>query len=413
MRSTRTPTRQPGTLPPDARTQEASAMKFEVVDGIGQLQPAQWNRLSAGRYPFLRHEFMLAAEGNGCVSESAGWSPRHLALFDRKGRLRAAMPLYEKTHSWGEFVFDWAWAQAYDRVGLDYYPKLVSASPFTPAQSARLLLANEQDAEAAASLAAAALKFARDEGHSSLHVQFPLQSELSVLTEAGMKLRKDCQFHWHNQGYQDFDEFLATFSSAKRKKAKRDRRHVAEQGIRFRWLDGEELDDSLWDDIYRLISITFLRRGSMPYLSCDFFCDVSRQLPQNILALIAEHNGQTIAAAVFYRNASALYGRYWGADGDYNALHFETCYYQGIDYCIRHNLDVFEPGTQGEHKISRGFSPVTTWSAHWLARPEFFDAIGDYLESEGQHIDAYMDAVRAHTPYRNSDDSNDAPPDKP
>lgn len=390
-------------------------MNAEVVGGIDQLRASQWNQLTAGQYPFLRHEFLLAAEASGCVSASAGWSPRHLALFDDRGRLRGAMPLYEKTHSWGEFVFDWAWAQAYDRAGLDYYPKLVAASPFTPAPSARLLLADDQDSETAAELAAAAVEYARQEGHSSLHVQFPLPSELSVLADAGLKLRKDCQFHWHNQDYRNFDDFLGTFSSAKRKKAKRDRRHVVEQGIQFRWLSGRELSDALWDEIYRLISVTFLRRGSMPYLNYDFFRDVSRQLPENILAVIAEHNDRTIAAAVFYRNAKTLYGRYWGADGDYNALHFEACYYQGIDYCIRHNLKIFEPGTQGEHKISRGFTPVTTWSAHWLARPEFFAAIGDYLESERQHIDSYMDAVRAHTPYRNDKetvDGNDTRPDK-
>ena len=297
---------------------------------------------------------MLAAERSGCVSTATGWSPRHLVLFDANGSLRAAMPLYEKTHSWGEFVFDWAWAQAYSRVGLDYYPKLVSAAPFTPAQSPRLLMAANNDAEAATLLAQSALALAADLDQSSLHVQFPLADELDTLSAAGFKIRKDCQFHWHNRGYENFADFLATFSSAKRKKARRDRRQVAEQGIRFRWLPGGEIDPAMWRDIYELISITFLRRGSMPYFSYEFFCDVATELPGQILAIIAEREGKIIAAAVFYQGANALYGRYWGADGDYNALHFETCYYQGIEYCIRHGIGVFEPGTQGEHKVSRG-----------------------------------------------------------
>ena len=395
------PTHRPRTLLPDARPRGRLPMTVEVIDSIAQVPSGQWNRLDVADYPFLRHEFMHAAESTGCVSEAAGWTPRHLVLYDGDD-LRAAMPLYEKTHSWGEFVFDWAWAQAYSRVGLDYYPKLVSAAPFTPAQSARLLRRDPADAEASRMLAESAISLANDLDQSSLHVQFPLPGELEVLAAAGLKIRKDCQFHWHNKGYANFDEFLATFNSAKRKKARRDRRQVAEQGIRFRWLSGHDIDAGQWRDIYELISMTFLRRGSMPYLSYDFFCEVAARLPDQLLAIVAERDGNTIAAAVFYRGANALYGRYWGADGDYNALHFETCYYQGIDYCIRHGIDIFEPGTQGEHKVSRGFMPVSTWSAHWLARPEFFAAIGDYLETEAEHIDSYMDAVRAHTPYRQS-----------
>lgn len=378
-------------------------MNIEVVEGIARLEADQWNRLTGGRYPFLRHEFMLAAENTDCVSTLSGWSPLHLVLRDSRGKLRAAMPVYEKTHSWGEFVFDWAWANAYERAGLDYYPKLVSAAPFTPAQSPRLLLADRDDAEAALLLANAAIQLAEDLGHSSLHVQFPLHRELPILAEAGLKLRKDCQFHWHNRGYRSFDNFLDTFNSVKRKKARRDRSHVAEQSIRFRWFTGPDLDPTVWNDVFPLISNTFLRRGSRPYLSYEFFCEISKRLPHSIVVLIAEREREAIAAAVFYRGADALYGRYWGSDGHYNALHFETCYYQGIDFCIAHGLDVFEPGTQGEHKISRGFTPVTTWSAHWLARPEFFAAIGEYLESESQHVEHYMEVVRAHTPYRAAD----------
>lgn len=383
-------------------------MKVEVVEGIADLPADAWNRLGVAEYPFLQHQFLLSGETSGCVSPDAGWTPCHLALWDTDGRLRAAMPLYEKTHSWGEFVFDWAWAQAYSRAGLDYYPKLVSAAPFTPARSPRLLRRDPADREAGLAMARAAIELAKERGHSSLHVQFPLDDELDLLREAGCMLRKDCQFHWQNRNYEDFDEFLAGFSSSKRKKARRDRRRVAEQGITFRRLHGDDLDERQWREVYDLISVTFLRRGSTPYFSYEFFCEVAQQLPGKILAIVAEHAGRKIAAAVFFRGDNALYGRYWGADADYNALHFETCYYQGIDYCIEHNLKVFEPGTQGEHKISRGFIPVTTWSAHWLARPEFFAAVSDYLDSESQHIDNYIEVVREHTPYRRDPDSSNA-----
>jgi hypothetical protein len=249
-------------------------------------------------------------------------------------------------------------------------------------------------------LLGAARQLAIDEGHSSLHVLFPAGSELNALQDGGLRLRKDCQFHWHNRDYAGFDDFLATFSSAKRKKARRDRRRVQEQGITFRRFKGHETDAAIWKDVYELISIPFLRRGSMPYFSFDFFREISRMLPHNVLIVLAEKDRVPVAAAVFYDTVDALYGRYWGADSQYNALHFETCYYQGIDYCIEHKRKRFEPGTQGEHKVSRGFVPVTTWSAHWLAHPQFFTAVERYLQAESRHIDDYMDSVSSHSPYK-------------
>lgn len=372
-------------------------MRTVIADGIADFDAREWNALARNPYPFLSHEFLLAAEATGCVSPDTGWTPRHVALYDEGNRLVGAMPLYEKTHSWGEFVFDWSWAQAYRQAGIDYYPKLVSAAPFTPASSARLLAS---EAECRAMLVRAALGYAEKRGHSSFHVLFPQEDELPVFESAGLKLRKDCQFHWHNNNYRSFDDFLASFSSRKRKKARRDRRHVSEAGIRFRWLTGHELDSAVWADVYELISLTFLRRGSMPYFSYDFFVEVSRRMPDNILVVLAEKKRQPAAAAVFYVSDDVLYGRYWGTDLQYNALHFETCYYQGIDFCIANDKKIFEPGTQGEHKISRGFTPVSTWSAHWLARPEFFAAIAEYLDAEERHIDRYIAAVDEHSPYR-------------
>jgi len=372
-------------------------MRVKIADSIARFDGQDWNSLVASRYPFLRHEFLLAAEQSGSVAADTGWSPRHIGLYDAHDKLCAAMPLYEKSHSWGEFVFDWSWAQAYEQAGLNYYPKLVSAIPFTPAPSPRLLAQNEDHKN---ELLGAALDFAQGNGNSSLHVLFPLEKELPVLENKGLKLRKDCQFHWHNNNYKTFDEFLATFNATKRKKAKRDRRHVAEQGIHFRWLKGREIDRATWSDVYQLISLTFLRRRSMPYFNEGFFVAVSEKLPNNIVVVLAEKNRMPVAAAVFYESTHALYGRYWGSDSHYNALHFETCYYQGIDYCIAQEKRLFEPGTQGEHKLSRGFTPVATWSAHWLARPEFFAAVSNYLDAEAQHIDRYMEAAGAHSPYR-------------
>ncbi|HZD54502.1 MAG TPA: GNAT family N-acetyltransferase [Woeseiaceae bacterium] len=383
-------------------------MRIEILERISEIDAREWNRLAGNAWPFLKHEFLHAAEAGGCVSEATGWQPRHLVLRSAQGSAVAVMPLYEKSHSWGEFVFDWAWAQAYHRAGVEYYPKLVSTVPFTPAPSPRLL--SSTGVEGASTLIAAALELARESGHSSLHILFPDAGELGTLREAGLELRKDCQFHWHNRNYASFDEFLATFSSAKRKKARRDRRRVREQGIRFRWLSGGELDHAVWSDVYALISTTFLRRASLPYFDRDFFVELSERLPESILVVLAERRRAPVAAAVFYVGADTLYGRYWGSDAHYNALHFETCYYQGIDYCIAKRLSRFEPGTQGEHKVSRGFTPVGTWSAHWLARPEFFSAIGRYIDEERRYVERYMSAVHSHSPYRAGSRTEERPP---
>ena len=377
-------------------------MKVTVHDSIAAIGREHWDRLAGTDYPFLRYAFLAAAEHTGSVSADAGWTPRHLALEDETG-LRAIMPLYEKSHSWGEFVFDWAWAQAYERAGLAYYPKLVAAVPFTPATGRRLLVA-DGDEEAAGALLDAAVAFARDEGYSSLHVLFPTADELARLRAAGLVIRKDCQFHWENHDYANFDEFLDTFSSVKRKKAKRDRRRVAESGIRFRRLRGADLDADTWGVIYPLIASTFLTRGSLPYFNAAFFATISRRLPGQVLVILAEKGTEPVAAAVFFETEERLWGRYWGSNGHYDALHFETCYYQGIEYCIETGKRSFEPGTGGEHKISRGFAPVTTGSAHWLAHPAFAAAIGRHVDEEGRYVDRYVDAVADHTPFKKRGD---------
>jgi len=377
-------------------------LKVTVHESISGIARDDWNALAGDAYPFLSHAFLELAETTGSVSPDAGWAPRHLTLEDG-GVLLGALPLYEKSHSWGEFVFDWAWAQAYEQAGFDYYPKLVSAVPFTPAPSSRILLADKGDTQAARTLITAATGLAAETGCSSVHFLFPAEEETSLFEESGLLLRKDCQFHWHNRGYRDFDAFISTFTSAKRKKARRDRRRVQESGITFRRLRGAELDADTWSTVYALIARTFMMRGSLPYFNQAFFEGLSDQLPDGVLVILAEQDELPVAAAVFFESETTLYGRYWGSDGHFDALHFETCYYQGIEYCIETGKQHFEPGTQGEHKISRGFSPVTTWSAHWLAHPEFANAIGRYLDEEGRHIQRYIDAIARHTPYRDEE----------
>ena len=379
----------------------------KVNGAIDEIAADEWNSLVDSDCPFLRHEFLLAAEHSGSVSPETGWIPRHLTCYDDSKKLRAALVLYEKNHSWGEFVFDWAWANAYEQAGFDYYPKLVSAVPFTPAPGKRLLLRDSDDSDAAAGLLGAAIKLADEIDCSSLHVLFPDATELPLLKKAGLHVRKDCQFHWHNRGYSHFDDFLGTFSSAKRKKTRRDRRRVTEADITFRRLKGHELDDETWNIVFQLISVTFMRRGSLPYFNRSFFTQISQTMPDNILVVLAEKDGQAVAASVFFESNDVLYGRYWGSNGHYDALHFEACYYQGIEYCIDTGKQIFEPGTQGEHKISRGFVPTPTWSAHWLRQPEFYSAIGNYLNEERRHVERYMEAVDAHSPYRKDESQGD------
>ncbi len=381
-------------------------MQVTVHDAIDAIEPSAWNALAGDDTPFLRHEFFACAEATGCASPDTGWIPRHITLHDESG-LRAAMPLYEKHHSWGEFVFDWAWAEAYQRYGLDYYPKLVSAVPFTPATSARLLTDDPTDAALTQALIDASRNTCVELECSSLHVLFPQAAELDALSDGGYMVRSDCQFHWHNENYRSFDDFLATFSRVKRKKVRQDRRRVADAGITFRHLSGDELDDALWQHVHTLLSITFLRRGNAPYFDLAFFQQFAAAAPDSVLVVLAEQREHVIAAAVFFRGTDTLYGRYWGADGYYDALHFETCYYQGIEYCIQHGLSLFEPGTQGEHKIARGFVPRRCHSAHWLENAEFRSAIERYLEQESSYTDRYMQAVDAHSPYRGP--AKDAP----
>ena len=383
-------------------------MRATVHCSIEDIDSREWNALDGAGCPFLRHEFLAALEHTGCVGRHTGWEPSFVTLSDDLG-LAAAAPAYIKTHSYGEFVFDFAWAQAYTRHHRRYYPKLVVAVPFTPATGPRLLVRAGLEPTAVAKRLLEALEsHAVSQRLSSVHALFVDEPARAACEQAGWLLRRDCQFHWTNRGYPTFDAYLETFTAEKRKKARRERRRVAEAGIRFETRFGSDLDEPLLDSIYAFHRDTFLRHGNEPYLSRQFFGEIARTLGDALMIKIALHRStdragspeRPVAAAIFFWSQEALYGRYWGAAEDYHSLHFETCYHQGIEFCIERGIRRFEPGTQGEHKVSRGFEPTLTWSAHFIAEDAFREAIGDYLEREAGAIDDYAAEVREHVPYR-------------
>jgi predicted N-acyltransferase len=378
--------------------------KARFLDSIAQIDAAAWNSLAHAGQPFLRHEFLLALETSGCAVPRTGWTARHLVIDDAHG-LAGGMPLYAKAHSRGEFVFDFSWANAYAQHGLPYYPKLLSAVPFTPVRGPRLLVRPGVDVKAMNdTLIKSAIDHARAERLSSWHVLFPTDEAAQSLAGAGLILRRDCQFHWYNQGYESFDAFLATFTAEKRKKAKRERRRVAEAGIDFDTLHGGDMTGALWNTLYPFYADTFYRHGHDPYLNLDFFKRIAAAMPERLMLKVARMGPAPIAVAIFFVGEDALYGRYWGAGGNYHSLHFETCYYQGIEYCIEKKLQRFEPGTQGEHKVPRGFVPTLMSSAHFVADRRFAAAIRDFAAREARGVDNYAAAVNEHVPYHRAPD---------
>jgi uncharacterized protein len=379
--------------------------KARLLDSIAEVDAVSWNSLARDGVPFLRHEFLLALEESGCAVPRTGWTARHLIIEDADGRLAGALPLYRKAHSRGEFVFDFSWANAYAQHGLAYYPKLLSAVPFTPVRGPRLLVAPHVDVKLMNGIVIkAAIDYARSERLSSWHVLFPTDEAAEALSSAGLIMRRDCQFHWYNHGYESFDAFLATFTAEKRKKAKRERRRVAEAGIEFDTLHGGEMDEALWDTVYGFYADTFYRHGHEPYLNLGFFKLVAASMPERLMFKVARIGSERIAVAVFFVGDDALFGRYWGAGGNYHSLHFETCYYQGIEYCIENKLQRFEPGTQGEHKVPRGFVPTLMSSAHFVADSTFAAAIRDFAAREARGVDHYAAAVNEHVPYHRAPD---------
>jgi len=367
---------------------------------IDEVPAADWNALAGADCPFLRHEFLAALEHNGCVGRNTGWLPGHLAVFD-EGRLRAAAPVYRKTHSWGEFVFDFGWAQAYARNGLAYYPKLQCAVPYSPINSPRLLIAPDADVATMADRMIHALEQrCATQELSSAHATFIAASECEHFARHGWLLRSDVQFHWHNAGYRSFDEYLAGFRAEKRKQVRRERRRIEEAGLQILTLRGSSLTEPQLEFIHQVHAATFHAHGHEPYLNVGFFREVARTLGDAMLVKLATLGSQPVAAAIFFVGPDALFGRYWGAAGSFHSLHFELCYHQGIEFCITEGLARFEPGTQGEHKVARGFVPSHSWSAHHIADPRFRTAIADFLSREAVAVEEYAETVNAHVPYR-------------
>jgi predicted N-acyltransferase len=377
-------------------------MRTNTSTNITGIDAASWDALDAGGSPFLRHAFLASLERTGCVGASTGWQPAPVTLYDDRG-LAAAVPAYVKAHSFGEFVFDFSWAQAYAQHGLAYYPKLVLGVPFTPASGARLLVRPDLDAaKMRSALIDAIHEIATARDFSSIHGLFVAEPDREAFARAGWLARHDVQFHWHNDGYRNFDHYLESFTAEKRKKAKRERRRVTEEGVTFETLLGPAIDRASIDEAYDLHRDTFLRHGHEPYLTRPFFREMPAALGDRFMIKRARCAGETVAVAVFFWSGEALYGRYWGASEEHHSLHFETCYHQGIEFCIERGIQRFEPGTQGEHKVSRGFVPANTWSMHWIVEPRFRAAIGDYLRREGAHVDEYARDIGSHVPYRDA-----------
>jgi predicted N-acyltransferase len=374
-------------------------MQVRELAAIDELVPGDWNRLAGTDCPFLRHEFLAALEHSGCVGGATGWTPAHLALFDGH-ELVAAAPVYRKAHSWGEFVFDFSWAQAYQRHGLPYYPKLLLAVPFSPINAPRLLAAPHLPAAPLrARLLAGLMACCARGGFSSAHALFISEAEREACAAQGWLTRSDVQFHWHNRGYGSFEDYLATFRADKRKQMKRERRRVAEEGITFRTRHGGDISPQELRFAFDMHQRNFHLHGHEPYLNFAFFQELAARLPDALMVKIACHGETPVAAAVFLASRDTLYGRYWGSTGDFHSLHFEACYHQGIEYCIERGIARFEPGTQGEHKIVRGFEPTTCHSAHYIAHERFREAIADFLERERSAVDEYAAATAAHTPF--------------
>lgn len=371
----------------EANPSDAEAV-IRVVPRIAELPADAWNALT-GDSPFLQHAFLHALEATGCVGAEIGWEPVHLALF-RNGRLEAAMPLYVKHHSWGEFVFDWAWADAYRRHGLAYYPKLVCCVPFSPVPGPRLLARNDTDR---AALIQSALKLTHDLGFSSFHILFPTEPDHAALEATPLLHRSGFQFHWTNAGYARFDDFLAAMTHDKRKKIRQERKKLASLGVTFRWVEGCDSSDADWDHFYRCYADTYARHRSEPHLNRAFFASLRETMPDNLVLIVADKNGKPVACSFCMKDSQRLYGRHWGTLEYVPGLHFETCYQQGIEYAIANGLDVFEGGAQGEHKLARGLVPTATHSWHWLENAEFREAVDRFLERETDAIGHYMDEL--------------------
>lgn len=375
-------------------------MRFKVTQSLEVIASERWNALEGTDNPFLRHEFLFALEQHGCIGAQVGWLPRYLFAEDEQRRLIGAVPLYLKYNSFGEFVFDWSWANAWERAGGSYYPKLIVAVPFSPVTGSRLLLRPGAEETVANAFIQRIIALAQEWKVSSLHWLFPNQKDMQRLEGCGLLRRQGYQFHWRNRGYQNFDEFLESLTAKRRKEIKRERRQVQNQGVEIKVIHGDEASDLEWCAMYQFYCATFDAKGNYPALTLPFFKSLGQAMGLEIVLALAIRNGNLIAGAMYLRSQDTLYGRYWGCTETLMGVHFELCYYRGLEYCIKHHLQCFEPGAQGEHKISRGFLPTATWSAHWLRDSGFHAAVADFLNQERRIIKQAMAELGGHSPYR-------------
>jgi len=372
--------------------------ELECLDNIAQVNACEWDALCADSYPFLRHGFLLALERSDSVSRQSGWQPAHRVLR-RDGVAQAILPLYLKQHSYGEYVFDFQWAEAWERAGHRYYPKYLSAIPFSPVQGPRLRAA---DADAARAVLGQLDDELDEQRVSGLHLLFNTGAEDAWLQERGWLQRLGCQFHWLNRNYGCFDDFLGECSSRKRKNFRKERRAVADLGIEFQWLRGREIQAGDWARFYPFYAATYLKRGRRPYLTPGFFTLLGEYMVESLRLVFARHQGRDVAAAFFLADERSLYGRYWGCREEYDYLHFETCFYQGMELCMAEGLQRFDAGAQGEHKLLRGFEPVLTQSWHKL-QPGLHEAVADFLTQERAGVRAYAQDALTYLPYRKAE----------
>lgn len=375
------------------------AVRIEVTDTLQAVQPTAWNALvaAAGGNVFLSHAYLHALHTTGCASPQTGWTPRFLIARDDRGQLTGGLPMYLKAHSYGEFVFDWSWAEAWEQAGGDYYPKLLAAVPFTPCSGPRVLALSD---DVRLALMQAAVDLAKQLQVSSLHVLFPTDDEAAHWHDAGLMLRQGVQFHWQNRGYRSFDEMLASMTHDKRKRIRQDRRYVQEAGVRWRVSRGAAISDDDWAFFYRCYETTYAAHHSTPYLSAKFFERMGHDLGDAVVLFTGARDGQPVCASLCVVSGDTVYGRYWGTQEALRSLHFEACYYQPIEWCIAHGFQRFEGGAQGAHKLARGLLPVATQSAHWLADGRFADAVRHFLRRESAGMAHTMEELNESSPFK-------------
>ena len=376
-------------------------MKVDFVDSIEKINKEDWKSVLNNKYPFLQYDFLKALEVTKCVSPEQGWTPFHVVVSDGE-MIIAIMPLYIKTDSQGEFIFDWSWADAFYRNGLEYYPKLVSSIPFTPASGPRILFTDQSKSLTIIKEITSALKkVSQEQSFSGVHILLAEKDEINKFSREDFSLRTSYSFHWFNNNYESFDSFLKDMTSRQRKNIKKEREKIAKQGITLSRIKGEDISHEMIETFYQFYQVTYLKRGMRGYLNFKFFESIIKYSPESILLVMAQNSdGNYVAGALNFYDDQKLYGRYWGCLEEYDSLHFETCYYQGIEFCIEHGLGSFDPGVQGEHKIKRGFCPIETYSAHWIKDARFKEAIDDFLERERTHILEYNYDRRSMLPFK-------------